>query len=146
MALQTVSSSVASRIRPVSGSRRWGQTMRALGHILAGLAVFGGGCLMCVVWLDIADAAQARRPARAPGPPPCGCDDKPAMERDVRDSKWLADAHRQKANELQMKEEALYKAMGKSLADRSSEMSELWSSYNSWEGGTGPGTVRAAFE
>jgi hypothetical protein len=121
--------------------------MRAFGQILTRLAVFGSGCLMCIVWFDIADAGQAtRRPAREPGPPPCSCDDKPAMERDVADSKWLADAHRQKAAELQMKEEAIYRSMGKSLGDRSSEMSDLWSSYNSWEGGTGPGSVRAAFE
>jgi hypothetical protein len=68
------------------------------------------------------------------------------MERDVADSKWLAEAHRQKAGELERAEEALYRSMGKSLADRSSEMAELWNSYNSWEQGTGPGTARASFE
>jgi hypothetical protein len=121
--------------------------MRALGHILTRLAVFGSGCLMCIIWFDIADAGQAaRRPARAPGPPPCTCDDKPAMQRDIDDSKWLADAHRQKADELQMAEEALYRSMGRSLADRSSEMTQLWNTYNSWEQGTGPGTARGAFE
>jgi hypothetical protein len=124
-----------------------GKTMSALGHILTRLAVFGGGCLMCIVWFDIADAGQAaRRPARASGPPPCTCDDKPAMQRDIDDAKWLADAHRQKAEELQKAEDALYRAMGKSIADRSSEMSQLWSGYNSWEGGSGPGTARGAFE
>jgi hypothetical protein len=120
--------------------------MRAFGQILTRLALFGSGCLACIVWLDIADAAQPRRPARASGPPPCTCDDKPAMERDVADSKWLAEAHKQKANELQMKEEVLYRAMGKSIADGSNEMSQLWSGYNSWEQGTGPGTARGAFE
>ena len=61
-------------------------------------------------------------------------------------AKWLAEAHKQKANELQMKEEVLYRAMGKSIADGSNEMSQLWSGYNSWEQGTGPGTARGAFE
>ena len=122
--------------------------MTALGHILTRLAVFGSGCLMCVIWFDIADAGQAARrpaPAPAPGPPACTCDDKPAMQREIDDAKWLADAHRQKAEELQKAEEAIYRQQGKSLGDRSNEMSQLWMSYNSWEGGTGPGTVRAAF-
>jgi len=136
----------------VSGSSlKWledgGKTMRALGQILTRLAVFGSGCLLCIVWLDIADAGQAaRRPARESSPPPCTCDDKPAMQREIDDAKWLADAHRQKAEELQKAEEAIYRQQGKSLGDRSSEMSQLWSSYNAWEGGTGRGTVRAAFE
>ena len=120
--------------------------MTALGQLLTRLAVFGSGCLLCVIWLDMADARQARQLARASSPPRCGCDDKPAMQRDIDDSKWLADAHRQKANELQMAEDALYRAMGKSVADGSNEMAALWSSYNAWEQGTGPGTARATFE
>jgi hypothetical protein len=121
--------------------------MTALGQVLTRLAVFGSGCLLCVIWLDIADARQAaRQPAKASTPPRCDCYDKQAMERDIEDSKWLADAHRRKADELQMAEDALYRAMGKSIADRSNEMAELWNSYNSWEQGTGPGTARAAFE
>jgi hypothetical protein len=122
--------------------------MTALGRILMRLAVFGSGCLFCVIWLDIADARQAaRQPARASTPPPrCDCYDKQAMERDIEDSKWLANAHREKADALKMAEDALYRSMGKSIADRSNEMAELWNSYNSWEQGTGPGTARAAFE
>lgn len=132
---------------PLKRLSKVGQIMTALGHILTRLAVFGSGCLFCVIWFDIADAGQAaRRPARAPGPPACTCDDKPAMQREIDDAKWLADAHRQKAEELQKAEEAIYRQQGKSLGDRSSEMSQLWSSYNAWEGGTGRGTVRAAFE
>lgn len=67
------------------------------------------------------------------------------MQREIDDAKWLADAHRQKAEELQKAEEAIYRQQGKSLGDRSNEMSQLWSNYNAWEGGTGPGTVRATF-
>lgn len=147
MAIQTVSSWVGSRVRPLKRRPKLGQIMRALGQILTRLAVFGSGCLMCVIWFDIADAGQAaRRPARAPaGPPACSCDDKQAMQREIDDAKWLADAHRQKAEELQKAEEAIYRQQGKSLGDRSSEMSDLWNSYNAWEGGTGPGTVRAGF-
>ena len=114
--------------------------------LLTRLAVFASGCLVCVVWLDLADAAQPRQPARSSAPPKCGCDDKQAMQRDIDDSKWLANAHKEKAEELQKAEEELYRSMGRSLADGSDAMAALWSSYNSWEGGTGQGTVRAEFE
>lgn len=119
--------------------------MIALGRNLTRLAVFASGCLACVVWLDVADAGQASRSAPRPPPPKCGCDDKDAMQRDIDDSKWLADAHKKKADELEKAETELYKKMGRSLADGSSEMAALWSSYNSWEGGTGPGTIRTEF-
>ena len=120
--------------------------MMALGPLLTRLAFFASGCLACVVWLDVADAGQARQPAAPSAPPKCGCDDKPAMQRDIDDSKWLATAHKAKADALEKAEAELYRSMGRSLADGSAEMSALWSGYNSWEGGTGQGTVRAEFE
>jgi len=120
--------------------------MIALGPLLTRLAVFASGCLVCVVWLDVADAGQARQPRQPAPPPKCGCDDKQAMQRDIDDSNWLANAHRQKADALQKSEEQLYRNMGRSLADGSAEMTALWNSYNSWEGGTGQGTVRGEFE
>lgn len=118
--------------------------MVALGPLLTRLAVFASGCLLCVIWLDLADARQA---PRQPAPPPkCGCDDKQAMQRDIDDSKWLADAHRRKADALQTAEDDLYRRMGRSIADGSDEMTALWNSYNSWEQGTGPNTARGEFE
>jgi len=101
---------------------------------------------VCVICLDLADAAQPRQPAKFSAPPKCVCDDKQAMQRDIDDSNWLANAHREKADALQKAEEELYRSMGRSLADGSDAMAALWSSYNSWEGGTGAGTVRAGFE
>ena len=127
-------------------SKTAGQTMTALGPLLTRLAVFACGCLLCVVWLDVADAGQARQPRQPPPPSKCGCDDKQAMQRDSDDSNWLANAHRQKADVLQRSEDALYRRMGRSIADGSDEMTALWSSYNAWEQGTGPGTARAEFE
>jgi hypothetical protein len=123
--------------------------MIALGPLLTRVAAFASGCLFCVVWLDVADAGQAqqpRQPARSSAPPKCGCDDKPAMQRDIDDSKWLADAHRQKADALQKAEDDLYRRMGRSIADGSDEMTALWNNYNSWEQGTGPNTARGEFE
>jgi hypothetical protein len=120
--------------------------MTALGPLLTRFAVFASGCLACIVWLDVADAGQARQPAASNAPPKCGCDDKPAMQRDIDDSKWLANAHKEKADALEKAEEQLYRSMGRSLADGSDAMAALWSGYNAWEGGTGQGTVRAEFE
>jgi hypothetical protein len=124
-----------------------GQIMIALDPLLMRLAVFAGACLVCVMCLDLAaDAAPARQPAKFSPPPKCGCDDKQAMQRDIDDSKWLANAHREKADALQKAEEDLYRSMGRSLADSSDAMAALWNSYNAWEQGTGGGTVRAEFE
>ena len=120
--------------------------MLALGPLLTRLAVFAAGCLLCVVWFDLADAGQARQPRQPAPPPKCGCDDKQAMQRDIDDSKWLANAHRQKADALQKSEDELYRRMGRSIADGSDEMTALWNSYNSWEQGTGPNTARGEFE
>ena len=120
--------------------------MTALGPLLTRLAVFACGCLLCVVWLDVADAGQARQPRQPPPPSKCGCDDKQAMQRDSDDSNWLANAHRQKADVLQKSEDELYRRMGRSIADGSDEMTALWNSYNAWEQGTGPNTARGEFE
>jgi hypothetical protein len=122
--------------------------MIALGPLLTRLAVFASGCLVCAVWIDVADAGQApkqRQPVQSSAPPKCGCDDKQAMQRDIDDSKWLANAHRQKADELEKQEVPIYRSKGR-LADSSDEMAALWNSYNAWEGGTGQGTVRGEFE
>ena len=122
--------------------------MTALGRILTRLAVFGSGCLLCVIWLDIADARQAARSQRerAHRRRVAAVTTNRRWSATSRTSKWLANAHREKADALQRAEDALYRAMGKSIADGSNEMAELWNSYNSWEQGTGPGTARAAFE
>jgi hypothetical protein len=122
--------------------------MQGLGPLLVRAGAFAGGCLMCLVWFDQVDARQVRRqPAAAvSGPPKCGCDDKPAMQRDIEDSEWLAKAHRDKADQLQKAEDDLYRRMGRSIADGSAEMAALWNSYNAWEQGTGANTARGEFE
>jgi hypothetical protein len=122
--------------------------MAPLRPVLANVLLFASGCLLCLVWLDNAGAGQApRQPARAAAAPrACGCDDKDAMQRDIDDSKWLAMRHRDKADELEKKENDLYRRMGRSLADGSDEMDALWNSYNSWEGGMGPNTAQGEFE
>src|SRR5215213_9687771 len=101
--------------------------MKGLGPLLVRVGGFAGGCLMCLVWFDHVDARQVQRRPAAPvsGPPKCGCDDKPAMQRDIEDSEWLANAHREKAGQLQNAEDALYRKMGRSIADGSEEMSAL---------------------
>src|SRR5688572_1078230 len=125
-----------------------GLKMQGLGPLLVRAGAFAGGCLMCLVWFDQVDARQVRRqPAAAvSGPPKCGCDDKPAMQRDIEDSEWLAKAHRDKADQLQKAEDDLYRRMGRSIADGSAEMAALWNSYNAWEQGTGANTARGEFE
>jgi hypothetical protein len=125
-----------------------GREMKGLGPLLVRAGAFAGGCLLCLAWFDHVDARQVQRQpaARVTGPPKCGCDDKPAMQRDIEDSEWLAKAHRDKADQLQMAEDALYRKMGRSIADGSAEMAALWNSYNAWEQGTGPNTARGEFE
>lgn len=92
-------------------------------------------CLLFAAWPDAMAQSTGKTPSGPSGPPKCDCQHIPALKGDIDDSKWLAQAHANKAAELGEKEKLLYRRLAR-LAPASDEMATLWNDYNKWEGTT----------
>ncbi len=91
--------------------------------------------LLFAIWPAAMAQSKAKKPSAPSDPPKCDCQHIPALKRDIDDSKWLAQAHANKAAELEEKEKLLYRRLG-GLAGASDEMTALWNDYNTWEAKT----------